>query len=536
MIPKIIHQTWRDHNLPVSERLPRSWQQKNPDWEYRFWTDDDLASFVEQDYPDLWPLYQAVKKPVQKADIARYLILHKFGGLYADIDTECVGPLAELALETRVVLSQEPPEHWHHAHIRAMEMVVFNGTMASPAGHPFWLDVMHMLLRCRHAQKSVLDSTGPMMLTGCVLAYAHPKDIALHSCHLFNGQTKDGHTSETAEFGSLSPARISTHLWHGTWIDKPSADGPLARLRALVQAPQNWVTKQIYQATRGPFLSKETVAPRLDLPLLQAPLPASNNPANIAILIPVWNAVAHLDRCFELIQHLDYPQKRLKLVFCEGDSQDGSYEQLLELANAHRAAFRDIVITQLQTGNKVTPRNRWYPSLQKHRRGCIAQARNHLIKHGLAPEDDWALWIDVDVCDYKPNTLTRLLAERAKIVAPNCVKETGGPCYDLNSFLDIGSPRSPFYYRHAKGGLFQPPQSYYWRAHFDDLRYLQRVPLSSVGGTMLLVHGSVHRAGVEFPEIPYDDLIETEGFGKIAFDFGVAPLGLPNLEIKHVDG
>lgn len=129
----------------------------------------------------------------------------------------------------------------------------------------------------------------------------------------------------------------------------------------------------------------------------------------------------------------------------------------------------------------------------------------------------------------------RLLEQNEKIVAPNCVKETGGTCYDLNTFLDIGTPRNAQYYKYAKGGLFQPPKDYYWRSHFDDMRYLDRVPLSSVGGTMLLVHATVHRAGVRFPEVPYDDLIETEGFAKIAVDFGVTPIGLPNLEIKHVD-
>ena len=72
------------------------------------------------------------------------------------------------------------------------------------------------------------------------------------------------------------------------------------------------------------------------------------------------------------------------------------------------------------------------------------------------------------------------------------------------------------------------------RRHLHDLRYLERTNLTGVGGTMLLVQADVHRAGIVFPEIPYDDLIETEGFGKLACDFGIVPVGLPNLEIRHV--
>lgn len=533
MIPKIIHQTWRDHDLPVPNNLPESWKRLNPDWEYRFWTDADLADFVEQEYPDIWPLFQASRKPVQKADIARYLILHCYGGIYADIDTECVGTLDVLADETRVVLSQEPVEHWHHAEIRGMDMIVFNGVMASPKGHPFWLDVMAMLHRCRHARKDVLASTGPLILTGSVMEYARPEELSLHSCHLFNPQLKGGVISTAEEFGPLSPARICNHLWYGTWLGKP---GPFTRLKALLALPRNWVNRWLYHIFRGPYLTKETVAKTLDLPLLASPIAKQNPNDNITILVPVRNAKAHLDRCIELIDQLDYPNKQLKLVFCEGDSTDGTYEHLQVLAELHRGRFRDIVLTQFPTGNRVRARNRWHPALQKHRRACIAKVRNHLLKIGLTETDEWALWIDVDVCDYQPGVILKLLAERHKIVVPNCVKIPDGPTYDLNSFLDIGTKRDHLYYRYAKEGLFQPPRNFYWRSHFDDLRFLQRAPLTSVGGTMILVHGSVHRAGVNFPEIPYDDMLETEGFGKMAVDFGVTPLGLPNLEIIHVDG
>ena len=254
MIPKIIHQTWRDHDLPVPANLPESWKRLNPDWEYRFWTDTDLSEFVEQEYPDMWPLFQASRQPVQKADIARYLILHRYGGIYADIDTECVGTLDILADETRVILSQEPVEHWSHAHVRDMDMIVFNGVMASPAGHPFWLDVMQMLHRCRHARKDVLASTGPFILTGCVTEYARPEELAIHSCHLFNPQMKGGAISTAEEFGPLAPTRICNHLWYGTWLNKP---GRLARLRALLNLPKNWVNKRLFHLFRGPYLTKD---------------------------------------------------------------------------------------------------------------------------------------------------------------------------------------------------------------------------------------------------------------------------------------
>jgi hypothetical protein len=66
------------------------------------------------------------------------------------------------------------------------------------------------------------------------------------------------------------------------------------------------------------------------------------------------------------------------------------------------------------------------------------------------------------------------------------------------------------------------------------LRHLEKVELHGVGGTMLLVDAALHRGGLLFPEKPYKDLVETEGFGVLARDLGVIPIGLPRLEIFHV--
>ena len=532
MIPKIIHQTWRDHNLPVDAALPESWKTHNPDWEYRFWTDADLRTFVKDEYPRMLSLYLAAEKPVQRADIARYLLLHKYGGIYADIDTMCHSSADILVPETRVIFSQEPHEHWcdSHAYHRDMSVMVFNGTIASPAGHPFWLHVMAVLHTCRHATKDLLESTGPLMLSGCVITYAHPQELSLNSCHLFNPDTKKSTPSADPVFGPYGNARISTHLWAGTWSYHNKK--PVSAARNMLRF---WFYKLRYLATRGTYLSKEAAAKTIDIPLLQAPIPelADKHP-NIAILIPVRDGEAYLQDCFALLDRLDYPKDRLKVVFCEGDSTDNTYEVLQELIEKHRRPYRHMELIWYSTRLAIDRKTRSLSKIQKKRRGALARVRNYLLEHALSDEDTWTLWIDVDVCDYPADILHTLLHQNAKIVTPNCVREPGEKSFDLNAFLNVGGLRDQGYYRQVRGGIFQPSAQYFWRRHLHDLRYLNRVPLSSVGGTMLLVHSSVHRAGVIFPDIPYDDLLETEGFGKLACDFGTPPIGLPNVEIVHV--
>jgi GT2 family glycosyltransferase len=155
------------------------------------------------------------------------------------------------------------------------------------------------------------------------------------------------------------------------------------------------------------------------------------------------------------------------------------------------------------------------------------------MREALAEPVDWFLWLDADVVGLPSDLIQRLLEAESKIVVPDCVLEPGGPSYDLNAFLEVGTPTVATYYRHCRYGLFQPPARYWERRHLDDLRYLHRTPLHGVGGTALFVHGDVHRAGLGFPEIPYRDLLETEAFGILARDCGVVPMGLPRVTVIH---
>ena len=172
--------------------------------------------------------------------------------------------------------------------------------------------------------------------------------------------------------------------------------------------------------------------------------------------------------------------------------------------------------------------------MQRVRRGAIAKVRNCLIDHGLKEDDDWALWIDIDIWRFPGDVLGRLIATRHRIAVPNCVKIAGGDSFDLKSFVIRRRTRDYRYYREIRGGLHQPPKQTPYRYHLSDVRHLDIIGLDAVGGTMLLVDAALHRGGLRFPEIPYRDLIETEAFGVLANDLGIRPVGLPKLEILHV--
>ncbi len=520
-IPRLVHQTWRSAELP--SYASDSWQKLGEGWTWRLWTDADLLELVRTHYPQLEALYVSYPHNVQRADLGRYLVLDHCGGVYADLDTECLASPEALSQEWRVVLCDEPVEHAHHALPYGMDRLYFNGTMAGPAGHPFWAHLIAYVQRCAHARAHVLESTGPMVLTGAVQSYPDPAGLALHSCHLFTPLTAAGIESSGAEHGPLSPLRLSNHLWRGSWV-------PARRVGAVSRLVRSIWRHAAYTVTRGAYLSQAAAASTIDSTRLHRPL---TNGDRVSVLIPVRDAEPFLDRCLALLLALDYPADKLSVTFCEGDSLDGTAQRLAEACRLYADRFHSIRVIACPGGPPIDRARRWLPQLQRARRAHLARVRNELIDRGIHPDDDWVLWLDADVCDYPPQILRRLLSERRKVVVPDCRLSWDGPSYDLNAFTDPGERRDHRYLKHVSGGLFMPPADYDRRRHLHDLRFLDRVPLTSVGGTMLLVAAEVHRAGVRFPELPFEDLLETEGFGRLCYRSGVSPIGLPNVVILH---
>lgn len=97
-IPKIIFQTcsFKINNIPDYIKVhAETWKEKNPNWEYRYFDDNDCNNFILSNYPEYYEIYNSIKLPFAKSDFWRYFALYHFGGVYADIDTACLKPLDE---------------------------------------------------------------------------------------------------------------------------------------------------------------------------------------------------------------------------------------------------------------------------------------------------------------------------------------------------------------------------------------------------------------------------------------------------------
>lgn len=62
-------------------------------WLHVLWTDADAEEFVTQRAPHWFvPTYELYMHPIQRVDVFRYILLLVWGGVYADLDNECLAP------------------------------------------------------------------------------------------------------------------------------------------------------------------------------------------------------------------------------------------------------------------------------------------------------------------------------------------------------------------------------------------------------------------------------------------------------------
>jgi peptide chain release factor subunit 1 len=237
-------------------------------------------------------------------------------------------------------------------------------------------------------------------------------------------------------------------------------------------------------------------------------------------------ATRYLDGYFDALETLTYPHELLSLGILEGDSEDATFPELQRRLPLRCEDFQSRQLFKKDFGLRLPPGVPRYEHVyQATRRVVLARARNHLLFHALR-EQDWVLWLDVDVIEFPVDIVQRLIAPDLDIVQPHCVLDYGGRTFDRNAWSD-------------KGNLFM-----------ENLRGKGRVRLDSVGGTMLLVRADRHRDGLVFPPFFYggrsrwvrsphplrgDQVgeIETEGFGVMAKDMGLECWGLPDVEIRH---
>lgn len=208
-IPKIIHQIWIGSPLP-DKYIPliESWRRYHPDWTVLLWNDADIEALnlVNKDQ------YNTSTNYGQKADIARYEILYRFGGVYVDIDFEC--------LRSFDIFNHCCDYYTGVAY--AGRFCVFNGLIGAAAGNPIikaCIDTLDITTYYEGtSEHNILFTSGPFHQARNFVAHAKESGRAVAFPVNYFYPWPFSKKEDLANIEKwYRPETFAIHYWHAGW-------------------------------------------------------------------------------------------------------------------------------------------------------------------------------------------------------------------------------------------------------------------------------------------------------------------------------
>lgn len=209
IIPKIVHLIWVGPHKPpaIFDACLESIRTYLPDWECKLWTDKEVRKMklFNQKYYDKEKNYGA------KADILRYELLYKFGGVYLDVDMVLLQPLDIL-------------HHTYEFYTCLMPSwtsdVIANGVIGCIPKHPIMKHCIKAIKDHQHL-RSVIQRTGPMHFEQSFHKIAkklmHKRIIALPRSFFLPLDKSDLLLSIEQQEACIRPESFAAHYWSDSW-------------------------------------------------------------------------------------------------------------------------------------------------------------------------------------------------------------------------------------------------------------------------------------------------------------------------------
>lgn len=182
--PKIIHQIWfqGEDNLPVQyKKYSDTWKNKHKDYEHMIWDSESIETLIDTHYSKYKDAYLALPKMIQKIDYAKYFIIHRFGGIYTDMDTECLKSIDPLlrSSTTDLLIPDMGLDFFEKLTTGCMSKKLYNNSfIVSTRLNPVWkgvhLSIKHMSIKQKWNESNfnyIFRTTGPKMLSDVLNRY-----------------------------------------------------------------------------------------------------------------------------------------------------------------------------------------------------------------------------------------------------------------------------------------------------------------------------------------------------------------------------
>lgn len=227
---KIIHQVWFG-TIPNKSSAKKaykkmqiyrdSWKVKNPLWCHIEWSKKLCIELVKREYPEHMEMFKQYKYQIQQCDAIRYILLHRYGGWYVDMDYYCNRPLDEVhqAYNNDIYFVQSP-----NSVLGQDSDHISNSLMYSCPRHKFWRLFLIELEKHRKAplyyskHLAVMFTTGPAILNRIYTKYKKNYGLKSLPWKLFHPY---GIGDDIAKL-KVDPEIYAIHIGKGSWEGKDS--------------------------------------------------------------------------------------------------------------------------------------------------------------------------------------------------------------------------------------------------------------------------------------------------------------------------
>ncbi len=158
VVPANIFQTWHTKQLPPLMFLAvQNLRKHNPRFKYFLFDDNDCREFIRKNYTaDVLNAYDKLIPGAYKADLWRYCVLYKMGGVYLDIKYTPINGFRCIHLLEK--------EHWT---LDYGGKGIYNAVMVCQKGNPILklaIDQIVENVRTKFRGSCFLEPTGPKLL------------------------------------------------------------------------------------------------------------------------------------------------------------------------------------------------------------------------------------------------------------------------------------------------------------------------------------------------------------------------------------
>jgi mannosyltransferase OCH1-like enzyme len=159
VIPLNIYQTW--HTKDVPEKMSNTInliKNLNPRFNYQLFDDNDCREFIKNNFEnDVLYAFDSLIPGAYKADLWRYCILYKNGGIYLDIKYKPLNNFRFITLTEK--------EHWV---LDADNFGIYNALMVCKPGNEILLKAINKIVenvKNKFYGNHSLEPTGPLLLS-----------------------------------------------------------------------------------------------------------------------------------------------------------------------------------------------------------------------------------------------------------------------------------------------------------------------------------------------------------------------------------